>query len=56
MFKAGHRLELVIRNQDDMRGTLAKNGVSLMPFMQTVTHSIHFGESHVLLPIIPAKK
>lgn len=56
VFKAGHRLELVIRNQDDMRGTLAKNGVSLMPFMQTVTHSIHFGESHVLLPIIPAKK
>ena len=53
VFLKGHRMELVIRNQDDMLGRLAKNGVYLMPFMQTVTHSIHYGESHLLVPIIP---
>lgn len=53
VFQKGHRMELVIRNQDDMLGKLAKNGVYLMPFMQTVTHSIYFGESHLLVPIIP---
>lgn len=53
MFLKGHRMEVVIRNQDDMLGKLAKNGVYLLPFMQTVTHSIHFGGSHLLVPIIP---
>lgn len=53
VFQKGHRMEVVIRNQDDMLGKLAKNGVYLMPFMRTVTHSIHFGESHLLVPIIP---
>ena len=53
VFMTGHRMEVVIRNQDDMLGKLAKNGVYLMPFMQTVTHTIHFGESHLLVPVIP---
>ncbi|MCC8121057.1 MAG: hypothetical protein LIO42_03520 [Oscillospiraceae bacterium] len=53
VFQAGHRLELVIRNQDDMLGKLAKNGVYLLPFMRTVKHTIHFGESHLLVPVIP---
>ena len=53
VFLAGHRLELVVRNQDDMMGRVAKNGVYLLPFMQTVTHSICFGESHLLIPVIP---
>lgn len=53
VFQAGHRMEVVIRNQDDMLGKLAKNGVYLMPFMQTVTHTIHFGDSHLLVPVIP---
>lgn len=53
VFQKGHRMEVVIRNQDDMLGTMAKNGVYLMPFMQTVTHTIHFGESHLLVPVIP---
>ncbi|MCD8389210.1 MAG: CocE/NonD family hydrolase [Oscillospiraceae bacterium] len=53
VFQAGHRLELVIRNQDDMLGKLAKNGVYLLPFMRTVKHSIYFGESHLLIPVIP---
>lgn len=56
VFRAGHRMEVVIRNQDDMLGTMAKNGVYLMPFMQTVTHTIHFGESHLLVPVIPKEK
>jgi putative CocE/NonD family hydrolase len=51
VFRAGHRMEVVIRNQDDMLGKMAKNGVWLMPFMQTVKHSIHFGDSHLLVPI-----
>lgn len=53
VFQKGHRMEVVIRNQDDMLGTMAKNGVYLMPFMQTATHTIHFGESHLLVPVIP---
>lgn len=53
VFQKGHKLEVVIRNQDDMLGKLAKNGVYLLPFMQTVTHTIHFGQSHLLVPIIP---
>ena len=53
VFQKGHRMELVIRNQDDMLGKLAKNGVYLMPFMRTAAHSIHFGQSHLLVPVIP---
>lgn len=53
VFQKGHKLEVVIRNQDDMLGKLARSGVYLMPFMQTVTHTIHLGESHLLVPIIP---
>jgi hypothetical protein len=26
----------------------------MLPFMQTVTHEIHFGDSHLLVPHIPA--
>ncbi len=53
VFQKGHRMELVIRNQDDMLGKLAKNGVYLTPFMRTATHTIHFGDSHLLVPVIP---
>ncbi len=56
VFQKGHRMELVIRNQDDMLGKLAKNGVYVLPFMQTVTHTIHFGESHLLVPVVPKAK
>ena len=27
----------------------------MLPFMQTVKHDIHFGESHLLIPCIPSK-
>ena len=53
VFKVGHRLELVIRNQDDMLGPLAKNGVYLLPFMQTVTHKVYFEDSYLYIPVIP---
>lgn len=52
VFQKGHKLELVIRNQDDLRSKLAMNGVYRMPFMQSVEHKIHFGHSHLLLPIL----
>ncbi len=52
VFKKGHSLELIIRNQDDLLGRLGTWGVYMLPFMQTVTHQIHFGESHLLLPVI----
>ena len=45
LFQKGHRMELVIRNQDDMLGKLSRSGVYLMPFMRTVTHTIHLGQS-----------
>jgi uncharacterized protein len=55
VFKEGHWLELVIRNQDDLLSRLGSWGVYMLPFMQTVTHDIHFGDSYLLVPHIPAK-
>jgi len=54
VFQKGHAIELIIRNQDDVLSRLGTWGVYMLPFMQTVTHQIKFGDSHVLLPIIPA--
>lgn len=53
VFKRGHSIELVIRNQDDLLSRLGTWGVYMLPFMQTVTHTIHLGNSHVLLPLMP---
>ena len=53
VFQHGHSLELIIRNQDDLMSKLAGWGVYHLPFMRTVTHKIHFGGSHLLLPVIP---
>lgn len=53
VFQKGHKMELVIRNQDDMLGKLARSGVYLMPFLQTVTHTLHLGEAHLVVPVIP---
>lgn len=54
VFKKGCALELIIRNQDDLLSRLGTWGIYMLPFMQTVTHEIHFGESHLLVPRIPA--
>jgi len=51
VFLKGHTMQVIIRNQDDMRSAMVRNGIYLLPFMQTVTHSIYFGESHLLVPI-----
>ncbi|WP_096701514.1 CocE/NonD family hydrolase [Magnetospirillum sp. 15-1] len=56
VFKKGHRIELVIRNQDDLHSRLGTWGVYHLPFMRSVTHTIHFGQSHVLLPLVPAQR
>ncbi|MBN2033396.1 MAG: CocE/NonD family hydrolase [Deltaproteobacteria bacterium] len=53
VFLKGHSIELIIRNQDDLLSRLGTWGVYHLPFMRTVTHHIHFGKSHVLLPVIP---
>ena len=55
VFRKGSSLELVIRNQDDILSRLGTWGVYMLPFMQTVKHDIHFGESHLLIPYIPSK-
>ena len=47
-------MELIVRNQDDLLSRLGTWGVYHLPFMRTVTHRIHFGKSHLLLPVIPA--
>ena len=52
VFQKGHRIELVIRNQDDLSSKMAMNGVYRMPMMQSVEHKIYFGKSHLLLPLI----
>ena len=54
IFRKGHSMELIIRNQDDLLSTQGIWGVYLLPFMRTVTHTIHFGKSHLFLPLIPA--
>jgi predicted acyl esterase len=54
VFKRGYALELIIRNQDDVLSRLGTWGIYMLPFMQTVTHEIHFGDSHLLVPHIPA--
>lgn len=56
VFLPGHRLEVTVRNNDDLLSRLGSWGVYMLPFMRTVNHDIHFGESHVLLPIIPARR
>jgi hypothetical protein len=56
VFKKGHAVQIIIRNQDDVLSRLGTWGVYMLPFMQTVTHQIHFGNSHILLPVIPANK
>ncbi len=53
IFQKGHSMELIVRNQDDLLSKLGLNGVYMLPFMRTVTHKIHFGKSHLLLPVIP---
>jgi predicted acyl esterase len=54
IFQKGHSMELIIRNQDDVLSRLGTWGTYMLPFMQTVTHNIHFGNSYLLLPVIPA--
>jgi predicted acyl esterase len=56
VFQKGHSMELMIRNQDDLLSRLGTWGVYHLPFMRTVTHNIHFGKSHLLLPVIPASR
>ena len=52
VFRKGHKIEVIVRNQDDLKSRLGMNGVYHMPFMQSVKHKIHFGKSHILLPIV----
>jgi predicted acyl esterase len=56
VFLRGHSIELIIRNQDDLLSRLGTWGVYHLPFMRTVTHTLHFGESHLLLPVIHARR
>ena len=53
VFKKGHRIQLIVRNQDDLLSKFGTwSGVYMMPFQRTVTHNIHFGKSYLLLPIV----
>jgi len=53
IFQKGHRMELIIKNQSDMNGKMARNGIYWWPFMKTVTHTIYFGNSYIDVPVIP---
>ena len=55
VFQKGHAMELTIRNQDDILSRLGTWGTYLLPFMQTVKHTIYFDDSYLLLPVIPTK-
>ena len=54
VFQKGHSMELIIRNQDDLLCKQGIWGVYMLPFMHRVTHVIHYGRSHLLLPVVPA--
>jgi hypothetical protein len=56
ILQKGHAMELIIRNQDDLLSRQGIWGVYLLPFMQTVTHHIQIGHSHLLLPVVPVDK
>jgi predicted acyl esterase len=56
VFRKGHCMELIVRNQDDLLARLGTWGAYHLPFMRTVTHHIHFSKSHLLLPVIPASR
>ncbi len=51
LFQKGHKMQLVIRNQGDMLGKGARSGLYLMPFNQTVTHTIHLEGSYLTIPV-----
>lgn len=52
VIKAGHDLELVLRNQDDMSSQLADRGVYFLPLMRDVTHTVEVdGGSYLRLPV-----
>ena len=53
IFQKGHRMELIIKNQSDMRGKMARNGIYWWPFMRTCKHTVYFGNSYLEVPIIP---
>jgi predicted acyl esterase len=53
VFQKGHKMELIVRNQSDMCGKMARNGIYWWPFMRTVTHTLHLGNSYLEVPIIP---
>jgi predicted acyl esterase len=53
VFKKGHCIELIIRNQDDLLCRLGGWGVYYLPHMEAVKHQIHFSKSHLLMPVIP---
>ena len=55
VFQRGHSIELIIRNQDDLLSRLGSWGTYMLPFMQTVNHTIHLGNSYLLMPVIPVR-
>jgi len=56
LFQKGHRIQAIIRNQDDL---LSKEGLVrdyILPRMETVTHTIYYGNSYFELPVVPKPK
>lgn len=52
VIKKGHRLMLVIRNQDSPLARMALYGVYHLPLMTTVTHTVYYGkDSYLLFPV-----
>lgn len=53
----GHRLQLIIRGQEDMLSYKARYGVYFLPQMRTVTYTIYFGSNtRVVLPLTGTEK
>ena len=53
VFQRGHKMQLIIRTQDDLMSRLGLWGVYFLPTMRTTTCDIYFGKSHLLLPVVP---
>ena len=53
VFQRGHRMQLIIRTQDNLMSRLGLWGVYFLPTMRDTTCDIYLGESHLILPVVP---
>jgi len=56
VFQVGHRVQVIVRSQDDLLSIDGLIRDYILPRMETVTHTIYYGESALILPVMPKPK